>query len=143
MREEYQPGDLSVRIGFGRVMGNGPDAGTVKPTIEITDQTSGNSLQIEITAKDFTDLMSGGGVEVPRDRVSGFKGLSRWGRYLKIRHKVVPSGSGDYLVKTDPLELPHVADAVAEIEADGFTCDKPSLSHGNWRVVGRRYDETP
>jgi len=41
MREEFKPGDLSVRLSFVNVMGTSPDANTIAPTLEVTDRTSG------------------------------------------------------------------------------------------------------
>jgi len=139
MRDDFKPGDLSVRIAFGRVYGNGPDRGQVRASIEIADQTSGKQITIEIT-----EMLAGGAAEVSADQVQGFRGLARWGKYLKTKQLSVKSKMDDYAFKGDPTKLRHVAEAIAALAADGYEADTPRRNNqGQWVIVGRRYDEQP
>lgn len=141
MREE-NPGDLSVRLGFGRMMGTGPDAGGIRPRLEIQDGTSGSTLTIELTAADLAEMLAGGAAFVTADKVTGFKGLSRWGKFMKLKTVHVPTEGGDYAVRgPEAVRLPGVAKAIAELEAEGYTCDTPSRNNAaKWVIHGRRYD---
>jgi hypothetical protein len=143
MRDEYQPGDLSIRIGFAR--GYGADSGKVHPKVEITDQTSGLHVELQLTAEQLVDMLGGSEAQVPAAKVSGYRGVRNWGKYLHIKTATVKTKPGDYkLGEADPRELPHVAEAVAEIEAAGYRCDTPRRNNGQqWVIVGRRYDDTP
>jgi hypothetical protein len=148
MRDQFKPGDLAIRLGFGRVYGSGPDRGQVKPHIEIADQTSGKILTIDLTADDLVEILGGGAAMVPADRVSGFRGVATWGRYLKTATRRVKSVGDDYRLRDGDLakarSLPHIAYAIAELEADGYSCDTPRRDNTqHWLIVGRRYDEQP
>ena len=145
MRDEYKPGDLSVRLSFGRVYGTSANRGQIKPAIEITDQTSGRVLIIDITAAELAEMLGGGAAEVPADRVQGFRGVGKWGRYLKTTQRLVKGQTGDYEIKDgEGAKLPHIAKVIAEIEADGYRCDSPRRNNsGQWVIIGRRYDEKP
>lgn len=142
MRDD-KPGDLGIRLGFGRVIGTGADAGKIKPSLEVTDSCSGRTLTIELTPEQLAEILASGEARVTADKVSGFKGIRDWGKYHKHMTMKVASKGGDYAKANDPLALPHVALAVAEVERAGYKAEKPSLSHGTWRVTGRRYDDTP
>jgi hypothetical protein len=140
-RDEFKPGDLAVRLAFSRGMSSTTG---VFPHLEVTDQTSGSTIDIRLTAEQITEMLAGGTANVTADKVTGFKGLSRWGKYHKVTSRVVPGQSGDYDSKDHPETLPHVAAAIEEIEAEGFVCDKPRRTNaGDWAVFGRRYDDQP
>jgi hypothetical protein len=148
MRDQFKPGDLAIRLGFGRVYGSGPDRGQVKPHIEIADQTSGKILTIDLTADDLVEMLSGGAAMVPADRVSGFRGVATWGRYLKTITRKVKTEGDDYKLRDGDLrkaaQLPHVAKVIAEIEADGYACDTPRRDNTmHWVLIGRKYDVQP
>src|SRR6185369_4844617 len=139
MREEFKPGDLSVRIAFGRVYGTSPERGRVKPSIEITDQTSGLHLTVELTAEDLTEILAGGAAEIPVARVSGFKGVGRWGKYLHTMTINVKAENSDYAHKGKPNELPHVAAGIAQVEAAGYIADTPRRNNqSQWVITGRK-----
>jgi hypothetical protein len=143
-REEYQPGDLSIRFSFGRVYGTGPDRGKIRPGIEITDQTSGLTLTLNLTPEDLAELFAAGAAQVPAASVHGFKGVSQWGKYLHIMTVNVKSESGDYAHKGKPRSLPHVAAGIAEIEAAGYVADTPHRNNQNqWVITGRKYEPKP
>lgn len=143
MREEFKPGDLSVRLGFARINSLDPETDRVRPSIEISDHTSGLTLRIELTAAQLAEMLAGGSAEVSRSDVTGFGGLARWGKYLKIITAQVPAQLGD-LKTGDPRTLPHVAVAIRELEADGYTCGTPRRNNTRqWVITGRRYDDEP
>lgn len=144
-RDEFKPGDLSVRLSFATVMGNVPEGGSrVRPRLEVTDQTSGKTINIELTAKQIAEMFAGSAAEVTADQVTGFKGLAHWGKYQKIISRTVPSQPSDYKFREHPLVLPHVMAAVRAVEADGYTAEAPRRNNeGQWVVFGRRYDDRP
>jgi len=143
MRDEYTPGDLSVRIGFSRYYGKDSEEEVTVPTIEIADQTSGKVLRLKLTAAQLTEMLSGPTVQVAAADVDGFNGLAQWGRYLKTVQRTVSTRIGDYKAEK-PEELPYVAEVIAEIEADGYRADRPRRNNAQqWVIFGRRYDETP
>lgn len=139
----HEPGSLAVRISFARVFGRGPDQGKLRPSLEITDGTSGRVLEIELTGEEIAELIAGSEVQAAADRVSGFKSLRDFGKYHKMTTVHVATEKGDY--KTDdPYTLPHVSKAVDEIEAMGYVCDKPRRNNeSKWVIIGRRYDDKP
>jgi hypothetical protein len=144
MRNEHKPGDLAVRIAFGRVYGGGPDQGMVKPSIEIEDQKSGKHLVIELTAGDIAELLAASRVEVPASHVRGFGGLRDWGKTHEMVTRTVKVEPNDWKVPSDSAKavraLPHVAKVIAEVEADGYRCDAPRRNNGGqWIIIGRRY----
>jgi hypothetical protein len=141
---DRNPGDLAVRLVFSRVYGSGPDSGQVRPSIEISDGTSGLSLNIELTPHLLTEMLGGGSAEVTADKVQGFKGLRDWGKHLKTMSKSVSVEQGDYKHKDDPETLPHVAKAIAEITAAGYIPGTPRMNNAQkWVITGRRYDDQP
>jgi hypothetical protein len=143
MRDDHKPGDLSVRLSFGRVYGTGPDRGAIKPAIEITDQTSSRVLTIELTPTELVEMFTGGAAAVPADRVNGFKGVRRWGKYLHTMQMNVKTESGDHAAD-DPFKLPHVGKVVDEIEAAGYVADTPRRNNqGQWVIIGRKYADKP
>jgi hypothetical protein len=140
MRDD-NPGDLGIRFGFGRVYGMGPDAGKIKPTLEITDGTSGRVLTIELTAEDWTEMLASGEARIPAARVSGFKGVRDWGKFhhMQTRYVAVKSGDRD---EDDPRKLPHVAEVAQELARQGYQCDKPRRNNqGQWVIIGRKYTD--
>lgn len=146
--KDSNPGDMSVRIGFARVFGGGPEQGQLRPSIQITDGTSGLTLELNLTAADIAELISGSEVRVTANDVTGFGGVQQWGKYRKHKTLRVETAPGDYKLKDRDgaaiRALPHVAPLVAELEADGFRVDTPTRDNsGHWRVTGRRYDEQP
>jgi hypothetical protein len=142
-RDEFKPGDLAVRLSFARTMGN-LGGNSVIPRLEVTDQTSGSTISIELTAEQITEMLAGGSAGVTADNVTGFKGLARWGKYQKITSRTVPVESGDYKFHETPLVLPHVMAAVRAIEAYGYEADTPRRNNAQqWVIVGRRYDDEP
>jgi hypothetical protein len=147
MREDYKPGDLSVRLQFGRVYGGGPDRGKIKPGIEIVDECSGKQINIELTAEQLAEMLGGGAAQVDADKVSGFKGLRDWGKTQEMVTRMVDVDLGDWKVREDDKAartLPHVAAVIAEIEADGYRVDAPRRNNnGKWVLIGRRYVEKP
>lgn len=147
MTRDEKPGDLSVRMVFSRIMGIGPDAMKVRPRICISDGTSGLTLEIELTPELLTEFLAGGEARASAERVTGFKSLKNWGKFLKVVMKHVPIEPGDYAMTGDPIDprsLPHVAAMISDIEADGYVCDVPRRNNNRqWVVVGRRYDEQP
>lgn len=146
MSKDNTPGDLSIRIGFARVFGGGADQGKLRPSLEITDGTSCKTIVIELDPADLAELMSGSAVDVTADRVSGFKALRDFGKYHKMISRTVKTEPGDHKAKTsaDMRALPHVAKAIAEIEADGYRCDSPHRNNaGLWVVIGRRCEDRP
>lgn len=144
MRDEFKPGDLSVRLAFGRVYSTGADQGKIKPSLEITDRTSGEQLTIEITGEQLTEMLAAGAAEVSADKVQGFRRLSRWGKYLKTTQRTVKTRPDDYAFKGDPATLPHVAPAIADLQSQGYDPDRPRRNNaGQWAIVGRRYDDQP
>lgn len=143
MREEYTPGDLSVRLSFPTTM-NTLDGDRIRPSLEIVDQTSGRAMQIDLTSDQLVRMLSGGSASVSADQVSGFRGLDQWGKYLGVTSRAVPTRSEDYKFKGDPASLPQVAEAIRELEAEGFTCDAPRRNNASqWIIVGRRYTDQP
>src|ERR1051325_825818 len=141
-RDNYQPGDLSVRFKFNRTIGNGLDVGKVTPSVEITDQTSGLSIEFELTAEQLTKLFAGSAAEISADKVEGFKDIKNWGKRLKIAQRYVQIESGSW--PRDSRKLPHVAKVIAELESEGYGCDKPYRNNaGKWVITGRRYDDQP
>ena len=143
-RDEYKPGDLSVRLSFGQVMGIRADLTSerVIPRLEITDQTSGKTVNIELTSRQLTEMLAGSSAEVTADHVTGFKGLAQWGKFQKVVTRTVKTQMGDF--NADPMTLPYVAEVIAEFEADGYTCDVPRRNNsGQWVLFGRRYDNQP
>jgi hypothetical protein len=143
MRRNDKPGELSIRIGFARSYGTGADANKVHPSIEVTDETSGLHLELQLTAEQFTELLSGSQTHVSADKVSGFQGIGNWGKYLHLMSQKVSIQSGDYSA-VDPRELPHVAEAIKSIEDAGYRCDSPRRNNGGqWVLTGRRYDAKP
>lgn len=142
-RDEFTPGDLSVRMSFVRVMGRGPDSGKVMPTIEVTDQVSGALIRMQLTAEQLTEMLCGGAADVSADKVTGYRGIRHWGRYQKVDQRLVDTQMGDYNV-SDPKSLPYVAEAIAELEADGYEVATPRRNNSSkWVIFGRRYDEHP
>lgn len=145
MREDYKPGDLSVRLGFGRVYGTGPDRGNIKPHLEITDQCSGKTLTINLTPEDLAEMLGGGAAQVLADAVIGFKGLRDFGKKHEMVQRVVKTQSGDYNFQDGDKQirkLPHLAPVIAELEAEGYRADTPRRNNsGGWVVIGRRYVE--
>lgn len=142
MRDD-KPGDLSVRLSFGRVIGNGPDDGKIRPSLHIADGTSGRNLEIELTPAQLTEMLSGGAAQVTADKVRGFRGVQDWGKYHKIVTEYVPVASGEQY-DASPYDLDHVAEAVRRIEAQGYVIDRPRRNNRRqWVIIGRRYDEQP
>jgi hypothetical protein len=138
-REENQPGDLSARISFGRVMGTGPEAGTIRPTLSITCETSGLNLELNLTPTQLVDMLSGSQAVVPAEMVSGFRDIKNWGKYSEHVTRTVYVQSGDYRSDT-PSTLPHVAPVIAELEAEGWRVDTPRQGGGGkWVIIGRKY----
>lgn len=144
MRDD-KPGDLALRMVFARMMGNGPDAMNVRPALHISDGTSGLNLEIELTPSLLTELLAGGEARVAADKVSGFKRLRDWGKYHKMVTRLVPFERDDYGHDVNKAsDLPHVAKMMAEIEADGYVCDRPRRNNARqWVIIGRRYDDQP
>jgi len=139
---DSKPGDLSVRIGFARVFGGGPDQGSLRPTLTITDSTSSKSLSIELTGEDIAELLAGGEVRASATRVTGFRGLRDFGKYHKMVTVHVPTRVGDY--SADPHDLQYVMEKVDEIKAMGYVCDTPRRNNNSqWVIIGRRYDDQP
>lgn len=139
-RDNRKPGELSVRLGFGHSLDAGPS--TVVPHLDITDETSGMTLQIRLTPEQLTEMLAGGTAEVDADRIVGFAHLHRWGKYLKVMTKHVKTQTGDFNKK--PFDLPHVAAVVEEIEDAGYLVGTPHRNNaGQWVITGRRYDAQP
>ena len=148
MHEDHKPGDLSVRLSFGRVYGTGSDRGQVKPGIEITCQTSGKKLTIELTPEDLAEMLAGGAAEIPTDRVNGFQGVHDWGKDHVLVTRKVKTEADDYKLRYgahgQPRQLPHVAKVIAEIEADGYKAADPRRDNtGHWVIIGRKYEARP
>jgi hypothetical protein len=144
MREDYKPGDLSARIVFSRVMGNGPDAGKVRPALSITCQTSGLTLELELTPVQLTEMLSGSSADVPADKVTGFKHIQRWGKYAISQARYIDTSPRDYAHKGDPRELPHLAPVIADMESYGWSVDTPHRNNsGKWVLFGRKYVDQP
>lgn len=142
MREDHKPGDLSARISFGRVMGNGPDSGKIRPSLSITCETSGLNLELDLTPEQLTEMLSGGAAQIAASKVSGFRGLARWGKYHQSISRTVATRVGDY--SADPTTLQYVMEKVHEIEAEGYKCDTPRRNNKQqWVITGRRYVEKP
>lgn len=141
------PGDLGVRFSFGRVYGNGPDRGEIKPSLEITDATSGKVLKIALTAEDIAEMLAGGAARVEAANVQGLKGLNDWGKFQHHKTIYVPTKSDDWKVtdRDKPTDLPHVALAVQSLKQEGYRADRPHRNNrGQWVVIGRKYtDERP
>lgn len=148
MREDYKPGDMSVQLAFGRIFG-GPDQGQIKPHLSVTDQTSGRSITINLTAEDLAEMLAGGTANIPADRIIGYKSTKVWGKYPKIKKLTVKTQGDDYKLRDGDLGtkaplLPHIAPAIAQLVADGFVPDAPRRNNsGEWVLVGRRYDDNP
>lgn len=144
MRDD-KPGDLGIQIGFARVFGDGSDQGKLKPSLQITDGTSGRNLEIELEPEHIAELMSGSEVRVTGDKVTGFRSLRDFGKYHKMVSVHVPTQKGDYRVEGRAVRaLPYIAKAIADIEADGYRCDTPRRNNASqWVIVGRRYDDQP
>jgi hypothetical protein len=148
---DSKPGDLTIRMGFARMMGmmgTGPDAMSVRPSIQITDGTSSKQLTIELTPQLLTEMLAGGEARVTADKVSGFGGLQDFGKYHQMAARYVPVQNGDVSRKKgeeiDPRTLPHVAAVLKELEADGFTCDFPRRNNqAKWVIIGRKYTAKP
>jgi len=144
-RDERKPGDLSIRFGFARVFGGGPDQGELRPSLSITDGPSGKSIEIELNPADLAELMSGSEVQVTAAAVSGFRALRDFGKRHEMSTRTAKSEPGDYrhLRDTNKVKaLPHVAAMIADLEDAGYRCDLPRLNNaGMWTVVGRRYIE--
>lgn len=135
---DSNPGDLSVRLTFGQVLGSG--AGAIRPTIAVTDGTSGCTLEIELTPEQLTAILSGSAAEVTADKVSGFLGIQNWGKRHELMTRTVKTQQGDWLPGANPRKLPHVAAAVQEVEDAGYRTDRPRRNNaGMWVVIGRRY----
>jgi hypothetical protein len=145
MSSEYTPGDLGVRIAFTRSFGLSEGSRQVHPTIEIRDQTSGKTLEIELTAEQLAAVLSGSEAQVPALRVTGFKGVAQWGKYHKSVSQGVKMAADDYRVEGDAIrKLPHVAQVIAQMEADGYTVERPRQNNARmWVIIGRRYDDQP
>jgi hypothetical protein len=143
-RDDFKPGDLAVRLSFARALGFRSDRPAVSPRLEILDQTSGSTIEIELTAEQLTEMLSGGSADVTADKVTGFKGLGRWGKFQKTISRTVPGQPNDYKFRDHPENLSHVMAAVEQIEADGYVCDTPRLNNARqWVIFGRRYDGQP
>jgi hypothetical protein len=139
-REENQPGDLSARISFGRVMGTGPEAGTIRPTLSITCETSGLNLELTLTPTQLVEMLSGSQAQVLAENVSGFRDIKNWGKYSEHVRRAVPIQTGDYAHEGNPRALPHLAPVIAELQDDGWQVDTPRRDNGGkWIIVGRRY----
>lgn len=135
---DSNPGDLSVRLSFAQVLD--PGGGRIRPTIAVTDGTSGCTLEIELTPEQLTAILSGSAAEVTADKVSGFLGIQNWGKRHELMTKTVKTQQGDWLPGTNPRKLPHVAAAVQEVEDAGYRTDRPRRNNaGMWVVIGRRY----
>lgn len=147
MRDDPKPGDLSVRIRFARVYGNGPDRGAIKPGLTIRDEASGKQLDIELSAADFAEMLGGGEARVKAKDVSGFKGVRDWGKEHQMVSRTVKAEPGDWQAREDDKAaraLPHVAAVIAEIEADGYRVESPRRNNsGQWVIIGRRYVAKP
>ena len=141
MRDD-NPGDLGVRLSFARVYGPGVDAGAIRPSLIITDGTSGKNVEMELTPEDLAEIFAGGQARVAADKVHGFKALRDFGKFHHHMQLTVKSKADDYTHQDDPSELPHVMEAMSRIAAAGYTVEKPSLSHGQWRVIGRKYTDS-
>lgn len=146
MRSDEEKGSVSVRLSFGRVYGSGPERGKIKPSLEVSDATSGASLTVDLTEADLAELFAGGAAHVPAVRVSGHRHLGRWGRYSKHVQRMVPTVVGDYDTKEAGAirALPYLAPVISELEAEGWTVETPRRNNSSkWVIIGRRYDETP
>lgn len=145
---DANPGDMSVRIGFARVYGGGEDQGALRPSLQITDGTSGLTITLDLTAADIAELMAGSDVRVTADKVTGHRGARDWGKYHKHQTLSVSTQPGDHKLRDRDSAairaLPHVAPLVAQLEADGYRVGTPTRDNtGKWRVTGRRYDAQP
>jgi hypothetical protein len=150
MREREEKGAVSVRIGFATEYGRIRKDGTgsrVAPHIEIRDETSGKVIDIKLTAVQFTEMLAGSEARIAPDAVAGFGALPEWGKFMKHTDVRVPIQHRDYMSSksdTDPRVLPHVDEACARLEADGWQVDTPRRNNGGqWVIVGRRYDDEP
>lgn len=135
-RSENTPGELSVKLSYGQIMGDPtvPYDERIVPHLQITDATSGATLSIEMDARQFTEFMSGSNAAIRVDQVSGLKGLSRWGLYHHVTSKLLPGRD---------TGSPEVLDYVAALEADGWATDSPRTQREGVLVVGRKYLPTP
>lgn len=146
MDNDKQPGGLRIRIGFARIFGGGgPAQGQLKPSLEITDASSGRTVTVELSGADIAEMLSGSEVTVPAENVSGFKAFRDFGKVHSMQTRSAKSEPGDYRVLRDTAKvkaLPHVAAMIADLESLGYRCGLPSLNNSSvWTVHGRRYDE--
>lgn len=141
IRDEYNPGDLSVRLSFPRASGPGLIDDRVCPTLSITCQTSGLTLELDLTPAQLAEMLGSGSAQVAAKSVTGFAGVRDWGKRAKVITRTVDTASGDYSAKA-PASLPHVAPVIADMRADGWQVEAPRRNNsGKWVLVGRKYTD--
>ena len=96
--------------------------------------------EVEMTAKDFRDLMSGSGSKVDVT----FHSLDRIGKYHSHEAHYFPISEHG---PSKPGEIPAtIAAEVKKLEGgeDGWVCDTPSRNNkGQWVIIRRRYTDDP